>query len=233
MKRLSVLGVVLCGAVLPASVEAQFFTENFDSYVAGSTIAGQGGWETWDNNPAANTTVSNAQSSSAPNSLFDAGPADIVHQFTGVAGGIWYIKARTYVPSTQTGELWFILLNTYAPGGPYNWSIQVALCAAACSTGGVIPGQVLNFGGTDGGGGGTATLITDQWVEVRAEVDFGANTYAVFYNGVQFDTGTFTSTGQMQIQAMDLFSNLSNESYMDDIWVDTTLPVELMNFSVS
>src|SRR5262245_51882650 len=99
MRGLSILAVILCAAAMPARVEAQFFFEDFDSYTAGSSIAGQGGWETWDNNPAADTTVSAAHSFSAPNSLFDAGAADIVHQFTGVNSGLWYFKARTYIPS--------------------------------------------------------------------------------------------------------------------------------------
>ncbi len=57
--------------------------EFFDTYLAGSTIGGQGCWETWDNAPAANTTVSAAQSFTAPNSLLIAGGADIVVEAVG------------------------------------------------------------------------------------------------------------------------------------------------------
>jgi len=32
---------------------------------------------------------------------------------------------------------------------------------------------------------------------------------------------------------VDLFSNGSSESYMDHAWLDTTLPVEAMSFTVS
>ena len=232
MRGLWVLAVALSLAVLPATVEAQFFSDNFDGYVTGSTIAGQGGWETWDNSPAADTIVTAAQAASAPNSLLVAGPADIVHQFVGVNSGLWHAKVMTYVPSTQTGSLFFIMLNTYAPLGPYNWSVQVALCVSAC-TGGGLPGQVVNIGGTDFPGVGTAPLITNQWVEVRVDVDLTANQYTVFYNGVAFDTQPWTSTGLLEVQAFDLFSFSSNESYMDDVWLDTTVPVELMNFTVS
>ena len=63
--RWIVLGVVAAVAfALPA--QAQTFFDNFDSYAAVSTIAGQGGWESWDNSPAADTTVTNAQSYSSP-----------------------------------------------------------------------------------------------------------------------------------------------------------------------
>ena len=170
---------------------------------------------------------------SPPNSLLVAGAADIVHLFAGVNSGIWYAKVRTYVPSTQVGELWFILLNSYAPLGFQHWSVQVVLCVTGCTFG--IPGSVVNIGGSDGGGGGSLPLITDQWVEIIAEVDLTANTYTVFYNGTPIDATpqTWTVTGVLEIQAVDLFSNGSTESYNDNFWLDTTLPVELMNFTVS
>ncbi len=46
------------------------FAENFDSYETGSTIAGQGGWETWYSG-GGNATVSDEQSVSGPHSLRD------------------------------------------------------------------------------------------------------------------------------------------------------------------
>jgi hypothetical protein len=233
MRKLWFLAVPLLVAALPARVEAQFFSENFDSYVAGSLIAGQGGWETWDLDPGVNAPVSNAQALGPPNSLLIAGVSDIVHQFPGVTSGVWYAAAWTYVPSTQSGELWFILLNMYAPGGPDNWSAQVVMCVSACTSAGALPGFAVNIGGSEVGGGGSAPLITNQWVEVRAQVDLGANTYTMFYNGVPIDTQQWTISGNLAIQAMDLFSNGSTESYYDNVWLDTTVPVEVMSFTVS
>ena len=232
MKGLWALAAVSLVAAAPATVEAQFFTENFDSYVAGSTIAGQGGWETWDNNPAANTTVSNTQSFSSPNSLLVAGPADIVHQFTGVNSGIWYIRTRTFTPSTQSGEAWFILLNQYAPAGLQNWSVQVVQCVTACTTAGATPGQVVNLGGSGTPGVGVAPMVTNQWVDIRVEVNFGTGMYSVFYNELLLDTQPWQASGANQLAAIDLFSNLSTESYMDNVWVDTTVPVDLQTFQV-
>jgi len=235
MRGLLGVAVVSLMSALPATVEAQLLSDGFDTYAAGSLIAGQGGWETWDNNPAANTTVTAAQSASPPNSLFVAGAADIVHQFAGVNSGLWYAKARVYVPATQTGEVWFILLNTYVSGSPAsdNWSVQVVMCVSACTTAGAVAGSVVNIGGTDVPGTGSAPLVTNQWVDLRVEVDLTGNQYSVFYNGALLDTKQWTTTGLLQIQAMDLFSNASNESYMDDIWLDTTVPVELQGFTVS
>jgi hypothetical protein len=233
MKRLWVLAAVSLVAVAPATLEAQFFTDNFDAYVTGSTIAGQGGWETWDNAPGANTTVVSTQAFSSPNSLLVAGPADIVHRFTGVNSGIWYARTRTFIPSTQTGEAWFILLNQYAPSGPNNnWSVQVVQCVTGCTTTGALPGQVVNLGGSDVPGTGVLPLITNQWVDIRVEVNFSTNMYSVFYNDVLLDTKQWQLTGTAQIEAIDLFSNGSTTSFMDNVWLDTTVPVELTTFAV-
>lgn len=233
MKGLWALAAVSLVAAIPATVEAQFFSDNFDTYANGSTIAGQGGWETWDNNPAANTTVVNTQAFSAPHSLNVSGGADIVHRFTGVNSGIWYVRTRTFVPSTQTGEAWFILLNQYAPLGPANnWSVQVVQCVTNCTTAGALPGQVVNLGGSDIPGTGTLPMITNQWVDIQVEINFSTGMYTVFYNGTLLDTKQWQTTGTNQLEAIDLFSNGSTVSFMDNVWVDVTVPVELQTFQI-
>jgi hypothetical protein len=228
---------VLVAAVLaavPVSVQAQALTDHFDTYAAGSTIAGQGGWETWDNNPAADATVVNNQAFTVPNSLRISGGADIVHTFTGVNSGIWYARVQTFVPSTSTGELFFILLNQYVSGNPgaNNWSVQLALCRTGCSTAGVVPGFAANLGGSDVVGSAVAPLVLDQWVEARVEINFTANTYSIFYNHQLMETLPWQQTGTLQLQAVDLFSNAINEGYMDSFHLNTVLPVDLTTFAV-
>jgi hypothetical protein len=232
MSKRLFLAVAVSLAALPARVDAQFFFDNFDSYATGSMICGQGGWECWDTNPAADTTVTNAQSFNPPNSLLIAGGADIVHQFTGVTSGVWHARAVVYIPSTHTGESFFILLNEYQPGGPNNWSVQVVFCITGCVTAGAIPGMASSLGGSEVPGGGTIPLITDQWVEIRATIDLTNNNYQLFYGGQQFESQQWTVSGQLALDTMDLFSNGANESYMDHAWVDTTVPVSLMQFGV-
>jgi hypothetical protein len=235
--RWFVLGVVAAVAfALPATVQAQYFFENFDSYYSGTTIAGQGGWETWGSNPGADTIVTNAQSYSSPNSLLVAGSADIVHQFAGLTTGTWYAKAQTYVPSTQTGEMFFIILNRYdggtCAGTDCNWSVQLAMCRTGCTTSGVNPGTATNLGGSDYAGTGSTALVTNQWVEVVVEVNLDANQYSIWYNNVLLDILPWTGTGDINIAAFDLFSNGSSESYMDNVWLDTSIPVELQSFDI-
>ena len=44
MRKLLFLAAAVCVAALPARVDAQFFSDSFDTYATNSTIAGQGGW---------------------------------------------------------------------------------------------------------------------------------------------------------------------------------------------
>jgi len=55
----------------------------------------------------------------------------------------------------------------------------------------------------------------------------------VYYNGVIFvNAATWTVSGLQEIQCMDLYSDASSESYMDDAWLHTDWPVTLQSFDV-
>ena len=209
MRKRWFLAVAVWAVALPARVDAQFFTDSFDTYVTGSNIAGQGGWETWDNNPAADTTVVATQAFNPPNSLFVAGPADIVHQFTGVTSGTWHARVMTYIPSTQEGETFFILMNTYVPGVHNNpdWSAQVVLCKANCLGSG-IPGIGLQPRRRRGRRRRQhpRSSPTRGWSSGRRST-WTNNQYQLFYGGQLFETQQWTLTDPVRLQAIDLFSN--------------------------
>jgi len=227
MKIRWMIGAVVLAMTVAVPAQAQFFADNFDAYASGSGIIGQGGWEGWDASPAADAMVVSTYSYSSPNSLAVSGAADVVHQFVGVSAGTWYAKVWTYVPSNQTGNLYFIILDTYNHGGPYNWAVQLRMSAA--------DGVIENQGGSQVPGGGTAALLTDQWVEVVVEINFAANLYTVTYGGSFVDIQQYADTGNggsLNVGAYDLFSDASTESYMDNVWLDTNIPVELMNIDV-
>ena len=91
---------------------------------------------------------------------------------------------------------------------------------------------MTNIGGSDVAGTGSTALLTNQWVDVVVEINLDANQYSIWYNNVLLDTLAWTTTGDINIAAFDLFSNGSTESYMDNVWLDTTVPVELQTFTV-
>src|SRR5262245_49301365 len=123
MSRLGLPALVLFAAFLPPRAEAQqFWEDDYDAYATGAPIAGQGGWETFNNIPAADAIVTSAQALSPPNALRISGPANVIRPFgSGAPTGDLYVKL--FIPSNQTGEVWLRIPNTYSPGGAVNWSV--------------------------------------------------------------------------------------------------------------
>jgi hypothetical protein len=79
------------------------WSENFDTYAAGSSMHGQGGWKGWDNDPTWTAYVSNAESLSPENSVDIKVDADLVHEYSGYTSGEYIYIAWVYIPS-DTGE---------------------------------------------------------------------------------------------------------------------------------
>ena len=195
---------------LPALAVAQPWSDNFDSYANGSGLHGQGGWRGWDGSIAADAYVSNLYSRSAPHSAEIRPTSDIVQQFTGATSGQWVMTGWVYIPTGTTGEQYFILLNTYNEGGPYNWSTQILFN----STTGLVsdPDDISST---------QFSMIRNQWVELRVEIDLDADTQSIYYGGNLMNTKSWTNgvsgNGAVNIAALDLFSNNGSTIYWDDV----------------
>ena len=102
--------LILVFGIFASSISfGQTFSDNFDSYTAGSYLCPQsaGAWTTWSNAPGGteDVLVSNAEAFSGSNSLFFAstvsggGPTDLVHNFgvlnTGQISMEFNIKVQT------------------------------------------------------------------------------------------------------------------------------------------
>jgi subtilisin family serine protease len=184
------------------------WNDDFDAYATGQNMHGVGGWKGWDNNPAFTAFTSSAQARSAPNALAIEGDNDPVREYDFATGGQWIYRTWQYIPGDMTGTTYFILLNTYADSGTKNWSVQVQFNVAA---------GVSN----DGVSGGNLPLITNQWVEIRVEVDLDADTQTFFYNNQVLYSGSWTGQvsggGQGTIGALSLYANNASVIYYDDL----------------
>ena len=100
-----------------AAILADGWSDNFDSYVTGSSLQGQGGWKGWANSPAGAAFTSDEHAFSTPNSADIAPAADTVHEYSGYTAGEWVYTAWQYIPSDFAGESYFILLNQYDDAG--------------------------------------------------------------------------------------------------------------------
>lgn len=213
LQRFSVLVLAAAGfSALPGRAAATF-AENFDSYVTGSMIAGQGGWASWDNNNAYNSMVVDG-GLSAPNRIRITGSSDSIRQFSGYTSGKWVFRAKQFVSSSSVGDTYLILLNRYAHGGPYSWSVQLR-CNA--STGVIQENRT--------GSGPSLPLVTNQWKEIRCEIDIDANQVSVYYDNQLLVTQTWKIAGDANAQnalaCIDLYSdNAGSLAYYDDIRID-------------
>ena len=217
--------------------------DDFESYAVGSTIAGQGSWQTWDSAPGVDSTVENTflnttgASTGANNNVLELTPNDdIVRTFGGLTSGGFSFTSWTHVPSGQAGDYYFILLNTYdGSGSGYNWSGQMHMSDAT--------GQV-NSDNVAGGVGtyGITPLIYDEWIEVRVDVDLdnqapggtGIGTVQAYYNNVQIITdGEWTINGIQAMQCLDLY-NTGNPGvfYYDDVEIICTSNCTCLPFDV-
>jgi hypothetical protein len=198
--------------------EAFPFSENFESYAVapfpcvGGGCAGPNGWSVWyTGGPEGD--ISTERAHSGTKSLRLRALSDIV-QTGELTSGQWIARAWTYFPSNATGvprQAYFIILNTYnnPAVGADSWSIQVQFNGDTNTVN-------LDFNA------GSAPLILDQWVEIRAEIDLSTDTFDLFYNNAPVATDQAYSThhgpiGRVVINAMDLYSNGVDGFFYDDV----------------
>jgi hypothetical protein len=198
---------LLAAVILLVPVASADWMDDFDAYVAGTGLIGQGGWEGWDNSPAADALVSTMYSHSAPNSAQILPTSDLIHQFSGYTSNIWVFTAWQYIPSSFVGQSYFLLLNTYNHGGPYNWSCQVMFDAV-----GVVQSDPE---------GATLPLIRDQWVELRVEIDLDTDVQTFYYGGQMLYQKSWidgvSGGGVLNIACVDLYGNNADFIYYDDV----------------
>ena len=65
-------------------------------------------------------------------------------------------------------------------------------------------------------GSAVTTLIFDQWVEVKVEINLDTDTQDVYYNGVFLESLNWSSGGAIAIGCLDLFSPGGTTIYWDD-----------------
>lgn len=201
MSKTLLMGLVL---IMATAASAQW-SENFDSYAAGSGIYGQGGWTCWGDDPAFDAYVSADQFQSTPHSLQIIETSDAVQELN-ITSGDWVITAWHYIPSTATGEQFFILL-TYYEGASSDWALQLK-----------FDNDIGQMSVEEGSG--LVDIIDDQWVEVKVEIMLGGNSQNIYYNGNFVETIPWSPTsGILEFDALDLFSNGGTPIYWDDITV--------------
>ncbi len=200
-------------AVPDAPAVATNWIDHFDSYVTGSEVIGQGGWEGWDGDGTVGALTSATQLRSAPNSIDILGDTDLVRQYADITGGTWTYTAWQFLPTAFAGKTYFILVNTYPATANEHWSVQLCFDGAA----GVVRDDVAG----DCTSATTVPLVRDAWIEIRVVANLTTDAASVFYNDTLLYSGTWSSHivagGALSVRAVDLFANTATSAFYDDI----------------
>jgi hypothetical protein len=163
------LAMLLC--VIPfASVEADWY-EDFESYLAGSNLHGQGGWEGYLDDPSLAAYVSDLYAYGGAQSVEVGETTAIAHPFSGYDSGVWALTCWVFVPLEYTGETDFILFNTYPPpteSHPF-WSADLVLDGATDLVYWLYDPSIAT------------PLIRNAWVQIKFVIDLDNDTQTVFY----------------------------------------------------
>lgn len=185
------------------------WSENFDSYPAGTNMDGVAGWEPWEDNIYLTAFTTNFRWESPYNSLHMVNNS-MVHEFDR-QDGIWIFRTAQYVDdysgNSGAGNA-LVLFNTYNVNGPYNISARVRFSLATDTV-------ISDFDGA------SLPLITDEWVQIRVIIDLNEDMQTFYYNDQllyqkSWSSG-FLEPGPTTFAAI----NLDNASSIGNIYYDS------------
>lgn len=205
------------------------FSDNFDSYTAGSHLAqSNSAWTTWSNAPgsAEDGVISSAQAASAPNSLYISGSNDQVYPFGNYTTGHYTLTFNYYVPSSGNGgyfNIQHVLLQ--------QWALE---CYFYNTGGGYLSvgGAEYNF-----------SCSTNAWFPVEFDVDMDNDQASLTVNNVLVHTWPFSyqqgnTNGTNQLAGINFYagspvsSSTSGSYYVDDFVVTEVSAAQVGQFVV-
>ncbi len=217
--------LLICGwlsAALVLNAQTVIFSDDFESYTAGTGIAAQGsenGWQLWNaNNPGFDALVSTDQANSGDNAihLLQTTNDDIVFDVgTPLTSGLYDVKFKMFIESGKEG--YFNLMHSWALNSTnmYEWALDV-------------------FFGADGSiqwvtaatPGGIGSFNHDEWFEMQITIDFDNDVAALLHNGNElhnFQWSLNNANGAPGINALKVVnffaygpSETNGDYYIDD-----------------
>jgi len=230
MKKCLLSLLLMFAAISFTFAQTVVFSDNFDSYTAGSHLAqSNSAWTTWSNAPGGSEdgVISNAQSVSAPNSLYISGSNDQVYPFGNYTTGHYTLTFNYYVPSSGNGayfNIQHILLQ--------QWALE---CYFYNSGGGY-----LSVGGTEY----NFSSSTNVWFPIVFDVDMDNDQASLTINNVLVHTWPFhyqqgNVNGTNQLAGINFYAgspvsgSTSGSYYVDDFVVTEVSAAQVGEFEVS
>ncbi|MBR4911294.1 MAG: T9SS type A sorting domain-containing protein [Bacteroidales bacterium] len=228
MKKGLLFFLLMFAAVSFTFAQTVVFSDNFDSYTAGSHLAqSNSAWTTWSSAPGSSEdgVISSTQAASAPNSLYITGSNDQLYPFGNYTTGHYTLTFNYYVPSTGNGgyfNIQHILKNQWALECYFN------------STGGgylSVGGQEYNF-----------SSPTNAWFPIEFDVDMDNDQATLTINNVAVHTWPFSyqqgnTNGVNQLAGINFYAGAPNNAtgtyYVDDFIVTEVSAAQVGQFAVT
>jgi len=151
---------------------------DFDALAVGSSMHGVPGWEGWFGGAQWGAKITDTVAYSGSNALEIVGNRDdLVPNWPRVDSGVYVATAMQYVPTGTDGLMYFGPLSAYG----LNSATWLGTLLSNCTTGMVYVDE-LTAGRTE------ASLLRDQWVQLRVVMNFDANTCDFYYGDVLLGT---------------------------------------------
>ncbi len=215
----------------PTACPAAGMVENFDNMIAGPVDA-YPCWSQWDGltdvsaDVSVGTGISGGNSLKLTGSLNPDGNADNVVRAVTITGGRSTFTTSIRVPSGATGASFIALMDQYSAD-----ALHLGAWLVIDGGNNTVRNVVNNLQ--------RATLVRDQWIPVRVEIDLDADTVAAYYNnqplfsGQSWRNGTSfpgsAPVGLSRIIGVALFAGDGSgpglsEMYFDDMSLLPALP---------
>ncbi|MFN5736720.1 MAG: Omp28-related outer membrane protein [Flavobacteriales bacterium] len=197
---------------LVLSINAQLFSDNFDSYPVGQYLGPQSlTWSTWSGSEggAEDVQITNNNASSAPNAIYfsstsaNGGPQDVVLKFGQLyTSGIFTLQNKFYINAGKTG--YYNIQGALTIGNL--WALNVNMDA----------GQLIIDDGN------TPNLVVTSypeatWFELKIEANLTLHVWKAYINGGL--VGTWIN-GVNTVASADFFPVQNTQMYVDDVQFD-------------
>ena len=206
--KYSVVALVLALVCSSASAVV-VFSEDFESFSVGTVLHEVADWEGWYGDAGSAARVSDAFALSGTQSVAVTSSSDAV-KVLDITEGKWVLTAMQYIPSGTSGETRFHMQNQYR-NGEIGRSIQ----------------WFFNLGtgaiGDDYDANASATIVYDEWIELKLVIDLDTDFVEQYYNGELISARAWVYSGSAQIQSIDLFGNGASTVYYDDFMIEDYL----------
>ncbi|MEA3444251.1 MAG: hypothetical protein U9R19_05930, partial [Bacteroidota bacterium] len=219
MKKSYLLLLALVFASINSFSQTVIYTNDFESYTAGTGIASQAGtpWTTWSNAPGGSEdpVISTDYALSGTNSIKVVSNNDLILDLADLTTGRYQIEFNMYV---ATGKIAYINLLQNFAGQNSEWATQTYFNVDGSST-------------TDANGESTGsfTFLHNTWINVNYIVDLDDDFASLYVDSVEivswkWSMGSFGSSSLHKLDALNIFgwtddNNNTSLFYVDDIKV--------------